>query len=302
MVNSPLIILAFAIMFGVVFSKIHYKTMIAIEKASEYRTILDSYNNIVLIVDNKKVISANNKCLKFFGIKDNICETELHSRLMDSSISYILNYMVDHNIEVVSIDGVKTTFSVHPKKLSDPSENKYMIELVDITKHINEKNRLEDKAFTDQLTKVYNRRFFDEYLTKKFKNSRKTDIMSFILLDIDNFKEINDTYGHGIGDNVLVFLTTLIKNTIRSTDILCRWGGEEFLLITRTDKITASKIAENLRKLIDSSSTGHDTIPHFTCSFGVAETQTNKQLIETVEEADKLLYMSKRNGKNTISI
>ncbi len=290
-----------AILNGYIMFRIHSLLDAALKKSMEYRTILDSYNNMVLIVDDKKVISANSKCLNFFDIPDDLCETDLHSQMMDSAIAHILNSKVDHNIEIVAVDGTKKIFSVHPKKLSDFNDAKYIIELADITEHINEKNKLENKAFTDQLTKLYNRRFFDEYLMKKFKNSRKTDVMAFILFDIDNFKSINDNYGHQVGDDVLVFLSNTIKSSIRSTDTLCRWGGEEFLLITPTDKVNALKIAENLRVLVDTQSYDHASIPHFTCSFGVAETEMHKPCIETIEEADKMLYKSKRGGRNTVS-
>lgn len=286
---------------GYIMYHIHTLLDAALKKSSEYRTILDSYNNMVLIIDNNKVINANSKCLKFFDIPYDLREQDLHSQMMDSAVSHILNSKVDHNIEIIDQTGNKKIFSVHPKKLSDVDDNKYIVELSDITEHINEKNKLENQAFTDPLTKLYNRRFFDEYLTKKFKSVRKTDVMSFILFDIDNFKSINDAYGHQVGDDVLVFLSTLIKNHIRETDILCRWGGEEFLLITNTDKVTATKIVENLRMMIDTKSYAHDTIPHFTCSFGIAETNQNTPYNETIEEADKMLYKSKRGGKNMLS-
>lgn len=297
------IVLAICSVFsGFIMYKIHTLLAAALKKSSEYRTILDSYNNMVLIIDNNKVINANSKCLKFFDIPYDLCEQDLHSQLMDSAISHILNSKTDYNIEIIDQNGSKKIFVVHPKKLSDVDDNKYIIELSDITAHINEKNKLENQAFTDPLTKLYNRRFFDEYLTKKFKSARKTDVMSFILFDIDNFKSINDAYGHRVGDEVLVFLSKMIKNSIRESDILCRWGGEEFLLITNTDKDTSIKIVENLRKMIDTKSFDHNSVPHFTCSFGIAETHANTPYHTTIEEADKMLYKSKRGGKNMLSV
>jgi diguanylate cyclase (GGDEF)-like protein len=104
-----------------------------------------------------------------------------------------------------------------------------------------------------------------------------------------------------MGDNVLVFLANTVKKHIRETDVFCRWGGEEFLILTPNSNGNAIKMTENLRKVIDECSKEMSSIPHFTCSFGVAEVRPDRSYMPTIEEADKLLYKSKTTGKNKVS-
>lgn len=275
-----------------------------VSRAKEYRAILDSYNNMVVIISNNRVVGANNKFLEFFDIPKNYTDLNicLHDCLEKSVLSDILGIKYEHEIEVVHEDGEYTAFSVQPRKLYIDNDVDYIIELADITEHKNEKTKLESRAFTDHLTGVYNRHYFDTHIIQKIKQSKRlNDHFSIIMFDADNFKSVNDTYGHGIGDEALKFISSTVNANIRDTDILCRWGGEEFLLVVPNSLDTSVVVANNLRQIIQLSTEHHEFLPPITCSFGVALIE-NKDDIETyVEKADAMLYKSKEQGRNRVS-
>jgi diguanylate cyclase (GGDEF)-like protein len=165
-----------------------------------------------------------------------------------------------------------------------------------------EKNEIEIKRLSrmDHLTNAYNRIFFDEqidFAIKKF--NRYNTPFSAILIDIDYFKKINDTYGHTKGDEILVLLVKILKSSTRDTDIVARWGGEEFaVLLPSTSLDQATLVAQKLRTKIESY--------HFcsefsvTCSMGVSEVtknDTEKRLFKRIDEA---LYLAKENGRNRV--
>ncbi|BCO08379.1 hypothetical protein GF1_07550 [Desulfolithobacter dissulfuricans] len=162
-------------------------------------------------------------------------------------------------------------------------------------------HKLEVLSVTDRLTQVYNRLKLDDILNAQlafFKRSHQ--VFSVILVDIDYFKKVNDSYGHLAGDEVLVGFARIIGRTIRTTDILGRWGGEEFLIICPdTDLKGAMTLAEVLRREI--SEHEFPEVGHMTASFGVAEYNdeecTGKDLIQQVDQA---LYAAKEGGRNQV--
>ena len=156
-------------------------------------------------------------------------------------------------------------------------------------------------AFEDTLTKAASRLKFDETLkdliqvASRFEEQR----FSIIMLDIDNFKAINDTYGHDYGDIVLKEVARTSKLSLRSSDTFARWGGEEFIVICPFINLQdACKIAEKLRKLI--SDINFEKIGNITCSFGVTEFRQGDCSETIIKRADNLLYQAKENGKNIV--
>ena len=121
-----------------------------------------------------------------------------------------------------------------------------------------------------------------------------------MLLDIDHFKEVNDTYGHSVGDEVLINLTKLIQGKIRNSDSLVRWGGEEFVILCGDTPIqNAQFLAEKLRIAIEKAQLiKQQTI---TCSFGIAEMIPGEDPKKLFERADKALYASKEGGRNRVT-
>ena len=156
------------------------------------------------------------------------------------------------------------------------------------------------KASTDQLTGLYNRYKFEE-LFQTINNTmfRKENTMSLILMDIDYFKDINDNYGHNVGDNVLVQVSHILLSTLRENDIVCRWGGEEFvILLPETTLSNAVKVANKLRTYI--SEYQLNLIGKITASFGVSELQKGDKLEDLISKADKALYLAKNSGRNCV--
>jgi len=179
-----------------------------------------------------------------------------------------------------------------------------------IFRDITDRKRIQDElqkiAITDSLTGLFNRRHFFDLGEKEFaKSTRYNRSLSVILLDIDFFKGINDTYGHFVGDQVLTQVGFLFHKNGREADLTARYGGEEFIiLLPETDCASAMLVAERLRKLIEESliQIGNNLI-RFTASFGVAaidgaNAETFDQL---VSQADQALYEAKRVGRNRVA-
>jgi len=166
-------------------------------------------------------------------------------------------------------------------------------------------HRLEKMAFFDSLTGLPNRRYFDQVLQKESSKSSRMGYDSFlIMLDIDLFKNINDMYGHPIGDELLVEIGKLLSGNIRKYDTICRLGGEEFLLLLpETTLEEALVVAEKLRNLLDTHVFSiKDYIIHTTASFGVARLShtTEPQLASQYTKVDNALYLAKQSGRNCI--
>jgi len=153
---------------------------------------------------------------------------------------------------------------------------------------------------TDKLTTLYNRHKLDEVLKYELSRFNRTNIsFGLIILDIDFFKDINDTFGHNIGDEVLVEISSLLKKNVRSSDILGRWGGEEFLIIAPDSKEKDLLLfAEKLRKEIENYNFG--IVGKKTCSFGVTISKNNDTETSIVNRADKALYIVKNSGRNKV--
>ncbi|HCX65333.1 MAG TPA: hypothetical protein DHN33_09010 [Eubacteriaceae bacterium] len=166
---------------------------------------------------------------------------------------------------------------------------------------ISDKNRsLEYLTNIDVLTQSFNRRKLQEELIKQHKRAQgKQHNYSILILDIDHFKRINDEYGHDKGDDVLVELTRLVQNNMRSRDVVGRWGGEEFLVIcpdTNTEEGTI--VAEKLRTLVEQY---HFSVPtKITISLGVASYQKQDTTFTVIRRADDALYEAKRSGRNKV--
>ena len=159
-------------------------------------------------------------------------------------------------------------------------------------------------AITDKLTGLYNRRFFDYFLDLEIKrSSRQKTSLALLLIDIDNFKRINDTFGHLFGDNVLNKFGKLLKTKIREIDMAARYGGEEFAVVmSNTGCEEAVKIADRIRQSIQAYSFDKENFTT-TVSIGIALYPLDaNSLNELIENSDYALYKSKRNGKNRVYV
>jgi len=165
-------------------------------------------------------------------------------------------------------------------------------------------SEVKELATYDGLTGLYNRRSFFEIAEKEYKRAtRYKHPFSVIMTDIDYFKSVNDRFGHNIGDKTLKAFASELKAVLRETDIIGRYGGEEFTIITNLDKENAVKLAERLRNHIESCIIQTEEFGEFsiTASFGVAElTSATQDLYEVLITSDKALYDAKNSGRNKV--
>jgi diguanylate cyclase (GGDEF)-like protein len=157
-----------------------------------------------------------------------------------------------------------------------------------------------DIATVDQLTSLYVRSMFDEMLNQEFEQYlRNNQKLSLMMLDIDDFKHFNDTYGHQGGDEALRIIGSALLHTVRKSDIACRYGGEELVVIMpQTDIETAFDVAQRIRKKIENTDIDAKRL---TVSIGVSETtELVKSADQLLKMADDALYQAKENGKNQV--
>jgi diguanylate cyclase (GGDEF)-like protein len=164
--------------------------------------------------------------------------------------------------------------------------------------------RVKQLAYLDGLTGIFNRRFFELRIMEEVERARRYgSTMAVIMTDIDQFKRLNDEFGHLLGDEVLRQVSSVFHQQLRKTDVVCRYGGEEFaLLLTQTNAEQAFVVAEKLRKMVEKWQ--FPGVPRaITISAGVAAfPQHGKNRDELVRAADSGLYLAKQNGRNRVCI
>lgn len=189
--------------------------------------------------------------------------------------------------------------------VDEESSTRYVyITVHDVTEITVYEKTLIEMNTRDSLTGVYNRKFFESQLRnelKRFKRAQRP--FGLIMLDIDFFKKINDTYGHQCGDYVLKSLASAVSSKIRGTDILARYGGEEFFcLLPETDIDSATHVAETLRMAVENKTYNFQNIPiQITISLGVTAMHPEIESPEAlIKKADDALYEAKRTGRNKV--
>ena len=179
-----------------------------------------------------------------------------------------------------------------------------VIELIGVTRDISERKvfeaELRNLAVTDTLTGVWNRRHGTELLTADLSARRPGQALSLLMLDIDHFKTINDTFGHQAGDHVLIEIASRLRRSLRGNDMVARWGGEEFVVLLRDCVLSdALRLAEDIRAAIAELPFG--AMGSLTVSVGVAEARAGEDLTTWLERADQALYRAKRSGRNEVA-
>ena len=266
--------------------------------------------NPIIVTNGYEIVIANGNFLSFFNCKSleefvkynaNIENLFIKNKdyfsldVIDDDILWTDYIYKNKNPTLVSIlnkDGEPAVFEITINKLQEYEED-YVVVFTDITAIQNEKKLLEEMAYTDHLTKIYNRQMFDQLYLKELENKKRySDALSLIMLDIDHFKSVNDTYGHDVGDKVLITLTKLITKHLRTNDIFARWGGEEFMiLLPRTNIDVAYNKAQELRHLIEKYR--DNTIPNITISLGVTQILNSDNELSAFTRVDKALYQAK---------
>jgi diguanylate cyclase (GGDEF)-like protein len=178
-------------------------------------------------------------------------------------------------------------------------------QIMNLDQKVKEKTeKLKQLAITDSLTGLYNRRYFSEMALEIFElEKRESDTLSIIMLDIDKFKRVNDTYGHQAGDEVIVQIAVILEHMKRESDIVCRYGGEEFvLLLPKTSGEGAYVVAERIREEVAETIIDFQKEKQisFTVSLGVSEViyEKDNHIEAVIKRADDALYKAKQSGRN----
>ena len=208
--------------------------------------------------------------------------------------------VVDDNNELLGIVTQKELISLTYSKWAMLMKD-YQEELTELNSMLESKSKeYEARASRDALTGLYNRYKFSELYVSSYTSmlQRKND-MSLIIIDIDFFKKVNDTYGHNIGDNALIELSNALLKTLRNIDVVCRWGGEEFVVLLPTANLeTSIFLANKIRTFIESIDI--EIIGSITVSCGVSQVRSGESMEDAISRADKALYLAKESGRNCV--
>lgn len=246
------------------------------------------------------IVEKNGKAVNIITQKDVICA--LYHKYGDMVISeFIRKCKPERGLKTIPdsttvYDAMRLMEKEKIKHLPVIDENGKAIGIITATDIL---RKVTHVAFIDTLTKVYNRRYIDVLYFKL----RERHGYTLMMLDIDDFKKINDTYGHLFGDKVLKNLGSVILQCIRSYDDAIRYGGEEFLIVLyRTNIEESVKVAERIRERF--SSLKYLEVPELriTVSVGIAQAANGRKLWDTIEMADRALYRAKKLGKDRIEI
>lgn len=161
---------------------------------------------------------------------------------------------------------------------------------------------VEHLSMTDPLTDLRNRLYLNQAMTASMERFKRYHVpFTIVLFDIDFFKKVNDTYGHDIGDRVLMSIAKISLNKTRTTDVIARWGGEEFIALLEDTGIEKGLVlAERLRKTIEE--TLFDQVGQITISAGIVEVALGMSCDEIIKLADNALYKAKKNGRNQVVV
>lgn len=275
------------------------------------KMILDSQKNIVVVTDGKELIFANQAFYDYFGYPtlekfrlDHSCicdffELGESDEFLQSKMSgllwtdHLIQYATNEHKVKMTIKEKSSIFSVHGQQMEYGEEVRHVVVFTNIT-------RLNQLATQDVLTQVANRFKFDQVLEYSISVSERYGrALSMMIIDIDHFKSVNDTYGHLEGDEVLKTLAQLLTDGIRKSDIIARWGGEEFaILLPDTDLSSAIKLAETLRLKV--AEHPFALMIHITCSIGVGRWNEGENSDQLLKRVDDKLYQAKENGRNQV--
>ncbi|EQB40101.1 diguanylate cyclase [Sulfurimonas hongkongensis] len=276
------------------------------------------YDNVVVVEDLKPIGIFTTKDIMRLVKNDIDLDVEIKEHMSSPvqsinknfSIREALSFLKERQFKrviVVDDDGHLSGI-ISQKELITLSYSKwsslmkeYQDELREINKKLQTKNiEYENLASTDALTGLYNRHKFTQlYLSSYESMVQRHNKMSVILLDIDHFKKVNDIYGHNIGDKALIEVSKMLTEMLREVDIVCRWGGEEFIVLLPTaDLEGAILIAKKLQKSIKEIKI--DKVGSITASFGVSEVREGEEMQDAINRADKALYLAKKDGRDCV--
>lgn len=286
-----------------------------------HRLLADNASDVIWIMDltgKFSYISPSVEKLRGYTVQEVIIQTK-EELLCPHSLVYLEKgladaiYLVQNNLpfkifrgdmEQPCKDGTTVWTDLTVSGIYD--KDTQFIGMLGVSRDITERKVMENEirrlTEIDRLTQLYNRLKSDTVLKEERERSQRSlTKFSIILLDIDNFKKVNDTYGHNVGDEVLIGFAQIIRSNIRKIDTAARWGGEEIMIIMpESDGVGAQHLAEKL--LVKIREHSFPDIGHITASFGVAEFENGITEVELVSRADTAMYEAKAAGKNCVRV
>lgn len=288
-----------------------------VEKENKVKLLaqaLEQSDSLVFITDNNGIITyVNDSVVKhsgysrdeLLGSKTNIFTSSKHDKEFYQNL---WNTILDgQNYNNIIINKKKNGELYYVDTSITPIDDKYtktknfVVSAKDVTIQMKLEQKLENLATTDSLTQVYNRYKINAEIELHIARAKRNNMpFSILMFDIDHFKNINDKYGHYVGDVVLKDLTKIIENNIRQVDSFGRWGGEEFMLVLdNANKDEALNVAQKIRSIIEKTPmAGHYKI---TVSIGVGQYRISEQKSTLLERVDQALYEAKKEGRNRVA-
>ena len=249
------------------------------------------HNNLIRIIlrTGQPGTAPEEDVISRYDVNDYKEKTELTDRKFKTAMTMALRAYTD----IVTIDSFRS--------LLEREVQARTAELLEKNRELERLNQeLEMQASRDSLTGVYNRMKFDSFLDSEIRRcNRYEHAMTLAMLDIDHFKSVNDRHGHSGGDTALRQLVKLVREQIRESDVLARWGGEEFMILFIETPLAESRhVSEKLRQRIESHA--FDVVGKLTCSIGLTQMQQDDTPESLNNRVDEALYEAKRNGRNRL--
>lgn len=281
------------------------------------QSILDRQYSLAILTDFKTVVFASSSFLALLDVPDKAAFAQKYPDFVDLFVHHASSLWADspeaflwryrhaadvQRVVLIAVGKQRKTFHISVAPIHLENEDLFVVSLVDITQMQKEKLRAQYDATHDELTKVYNRTKFEELFKKEFYRSRRYfRALSMAIVDIDRFKQVNDRYGHLVGDQILKKLAGFCVGNVRKSDLFARWGGEEFvLLLVETAEAEARIVCENLFRGIEAIDFA--PLPTITVSIGMTQMHFDDSKESFFARADKALYDAKRAGRSRIAV
>lgn len=271
--------------------------------------VFESTNDGIIVLDaNNNIIDFNPSAATIFpGLKENGIGKNVRSffEANESLVNSIL-HSKEFQYKIIN-DNKKRHYRVNTVQILESRDREVgsLVTLTEITKYMEMMEKLNYLASSDELTGVYNRRFFVEFCSRELEKSKRDNSpVSFIILDLDFFKKVNDHYGHQAGDVVLQQVAMICRNSIRSKDILGRYGGEEFVIFLPETRLEDCQVISNriLNNIAESEIFYEGKMIKVTASIGITgvTSVSDENLDDFLKTADQALYKAKFDGRNCV--
>jgi len=280
-------------------------TLFEINNAKKQRDIIYNSSDI-----NEEELNLDATCCRAFRTNTTVCSTDFENLCLNCKQKYkeytCINYTIDENYSItlhIQIDNEKEL-----ERITDliPIINNYFNMAKPVIEGKILLGILKDTTLKDPMTALYNRRFLNELLDSNIASRVKDGFVhAMLMIDIDFFKKVNDTYGHDVGDTVIKKLAMIMKNSVRNSDMPVRYGGEEFIIfLPNTTKEKAVEIAKNINAKFKQESFSSSTeVFTKTLSIGIAYYPDDADgLWQTIKYADEALYVAKNSGRDQVVV